>query len=96
MEGDFDFATNAEAIAGSLLDAIVVDCQIDIEATFGLDLTNVFNDTLDISSRLPDPFLRINTFNVDGEFGFKEWSASLSLGNATFGVAVSFKRYSSV
>lgn len=35
LEG-FDFAANAQALADSLIDSIVVDANVDIEASFGL------------------------------------------------------------
>lgn len=90
--GEFSFADQAITLARSLTDSIIVDTKVNITASFGLDLTNVFNTDLDITSRLPDPFLRIDNFELAGKIGVKEWSADILITDTpetkvTFGIA---------
>jgi len=82
------FTSYAENITGGIGNAIFVDCKIDIEASFGLNLDDVFDTST--SDSLPDPFLRINEFDVSGQFGLKEWSDSVPIPavDMTFGVTV--------
>ena len=62
-----------------------------LSATFGIDLENVFDSSIDIASRLPDVILRLDRVDIDGTFGLNEWSADLSIRDEppeiTFGIS---------
>lgn len=85
------FASKAEDVVRSIVDAIIVDCQVEIAASFGLNLNKVFDENAPIADRLPQPFLQITTFDITGEFGLKEWSDYIPFSDLgmTFGISVS-------
>ena len=72
--GGFSFAGAAETLANSLVDSIVIGASADISVLFGLDLTNLFNSTLDLGTRIPSPYVSINRFELSGFLGVNEWS----------------------
>ncbi len=75
--GGFSFADTALELADDLINSLVLGIHVKLDVQFGLDLGNVFNMTA--KSRLPSPFLKLNTFDVDGYFGVNEWSTTLEL-----------------
>jgi hypothetical protein len=75
--GEFSFAGTALELANDLIESLVIGISVKIDIQFGLDLGNMFNKTA--TSRLPSPFLKLNTFDVDGHFGVNEWSTKLDL-----------------
>ena len=52
---------------------------MNIDIAIALDLNPIFDSTLNGTDRLPNPSLRINTFDVEGVFGVNEWTTSLQL-----------------
>lgn len=88
------FSKNATQIVGGIADAIIIDCEVEIETSFGLNLNKVFDESATITNRLPTPFLQIKTFDIAGEFGLKEWTDSVALPDLgmMFGISVSVFR----
>lgn len=59
-----------------------------LSATFGIDLENVFDSSIDTARRLPDVILRLDRVDIDGTFGLNEWSADLTIRDEiTFGIS---------
>lgn len=71
----FNFADQAATVVEDLINSLIIGIDLDINIQMGLDLTNVFNKTA--QSRLPSPFLQLNTFDVEGYIGFTEWSTEV-------------------
>ena len=62
-----------------LIKALAIDAEVNIDIAIALDLNPIFDSTLNGTDRLPNPSLRINTFDVEGVFGVNEWTTSLQL-----------------
>lgn len=75
--GGFSFTETASTLAGDLVNSLVIGVHVDVDVRFGLDLNNLFNETA--VSRLPSPFLKLYTFDVEGMMGINEWSTSLEI-----------------
>lgn len=77
----FNFADQAATVVEDLINSLIIGIDVDIDIQIGLDLTNVFNKTA--QSRLPSPFLQLNTFDVEGYIGFTEWSTEVIIDTDT-------------
>ena len=57
--------------------SIVIDSRVDISLAFGLNLHPLFETPpVGLPFGLPDPFVKINTFELKGSFGVNEWVSS--------------------
>ena len=71
-KGDFSFANSAAELTSNLIDSLVIDLAVDLDFEFGLDLAPIFNaDANSILDRIPDPFIQVNQFSLDGENTFR-------------------------
>lgn len=75
--GGFSFADTALTLVNDLVNSLVVGVHVDVDVRFGLDLNNLFNKTA--TTRLPSPFLKLYTFDVEGVIGIDEWSTVVAL-----------------
>lgn len=73
----FNFVDQAAKVVEDLINSLIIGIDVNIDIQMGLDLTNVFNKTA--QSRLPIPFLQLNTFDVEGYIGFTEWSSDVTI-----------------
>lgn len=86
--GGYSFAKNASILAGDLANSLVIGVHVNVDVRFGFDLNNLFNKTA--VSRLPSPFLKLYTFDMDGVMGTNEWSTTLNM--QRYDVAISEAR----
>lgn len=92
--GGFSFAEQPATLASSLIESIVMDVEVYIDVTFGLDLNLLFNSTAPAAERFPSPFLQINQLDLTGTFGINEWSAKLDLVGKACRMRLSILSYS--
>ena len=83
-QGGFSFVDTAVQLANDLVQSLVIDIAVDLDFSFGLDLNPVFNSTLELIDRLPDPFIQINQFEIQGMLGVNEWSSSFDFSGLDF------------
>ena len=81
-KGDFSFAESAAELANDLIEFLVIDVAADLDFEFGLEISPLF----DTSIGLPDPFIQINHFNLDGFLGINDWTSTIQLGDVEFSV----------
>lgn len=82
-KGNFSFAESAAELADDLIESLVIDVAVDLDFEFGLEISPMF----DTSMGLPDPFIQINDFNLDGALGINDWTSTIQLGDVGFSVA---------
>lgn len=84
-KGGFSFVNTAEELANDLVDSLVIDVAVDLDFTFGLDLNPLFDSSVtSFLDRLPDPFIEINQFDIDGIVGVNEWSSEFNFDGLEF------------
>jgi hypothetical protein len=85
----FSFTNTANSLAEDLINSLVVGVKVDLDFAFGLDLNPMFNSSAKtITERIPDPFIRINQFDISGIVGINEWSTNLRLSDGEFNFQV--------
>ena len=84
-QGGFSFANSAEELANDLIQSLVIDVNVEFDFAFGLDLNPLFDPTADsIWGRIPDPFIRMNQFDMRGAIGVLDWTSNLDLFGVEF------------
>ena len=68
----FSFVNATQDLAESLIESIVIGVRADISVAFGLNLHPIFEKP----AGYPNPFVKINTFELNGSFGVNEWVSS--------------------
>ena len=86
-QGDFSFAHAAEDLANDIMRSLLIDVVVDLDFAFGLDITPMFNSSAALMDRIPDPFIRINQFEISGAIGANEWTSSFLFSDVEFAVA---------
>lgn len=83
----FSFATNAQQLVDDLIESLIIDVKVDIDFAFGLDITPMFDSSATaLSDRIPNPFVQINQFQIDGLVGVNEWSSNIQFSDLEFAV----------
>lgn len=83
----FSFADTAADLANDLIESLVIDVAVDLDFAFGLDLNPMFNSSAtSIVDRIPNPFIRINQFDLAGVIGVNEWTTSIPFETIEFAV----------
>lgn len=84
-QGGFSFVNSAEELANDLIQSLVIDVNVELDFAFGLDLNPLFDSNVaNIWGRIPDPFIRMNQFDMHGAIGIRDWTANLNLGDVDF------------
>lgn len=87
-ESTFSFADTATDLANDMIESLAIDVAVDLDFIFGLDLNPMFDSsTTSVMERLPNPYIRINKFDLAGVIGVNEWSTTLPFGDVEFSVA---------
>lgn len=85
---DFSFADTAADLANDLIESLVIDVAVGLDFAFGLDLNPMFNSSaVALSDRIPNPFIKINQFDIAGAIGVNEWTTNILFGDIEFAVA---------
>lgn len=83
----FSFADQAADLANDLIKSLVIDASVNLDFAFGLDLNPMFNSSAtSIIDRLPNPFIKINQFDISASIGVNEWSTTISFNDIEFAV----------
>ena len=81
--GGFSFVDTASQLANDLIESLVVDVAVVLDLMFGLDLNPLFNE---YSRGLPDPFIQINHFDLNGAVGINDWETTIEFGGVEFSI----------
>ena len=71
-----------------MIESFVIDVGVNLDFAFGLDITPMFDSSATtLADRIPNPFLRINEFQMDGLIGVNEWTTTIPFSGIEFKVA---------
>jgi hypothetical protein len=83
----FSFADQAADLANDLIKSLVIDASVNLDFAFGLDLNPMFDSSApSIIDRLPNPFIKINQFDISASIGVNEWSTTIPFNDIEFAV----------
>lgn len=86
-QGGFSFVDTAEVLANDLIQSLVIDASVDLEFNFGLDLMPMFNSSANSwIDRIPDPFIQLNQFDIEGAIGVNEWTSNFDFSGLEFAI----------
>lgn len=87
-KGGFSFVGTAEELANDLVQSLAIDVAVGLDFTFGLDLNPMFNSSAtSFLDRIPDPFIQINQFDIQGSVGVNEWTSEFDWNGLEFAIS---------